>query len=379
MARFSKGLQGVIAGQSKVGLVNGLEGILAYRGYPIQDLASKTSYVETAHLLLNGKLPNKAELEAFTRGLKKHRKLPSTITDMIRLLPKKAHTMANLQTIVSALGCYTLETMDRISLDELKKQCIELIAQFPTIVAACWRASQGQEILEPKDELCHSGNFLYMVAGHEFDEEAAKIFDKCLILHAEHSFNASTFTARVVSSSQPSLHATVSAAVGSLYGPLHGGANERVLNMISEINGTDEVEAWVLKKLSHKEKIMGMGHRVYQVKDPRSYVLEEMLDQYAKKKNDHREYDILKKIESVMRCEMEKKGKDIWPNVDFFSGALYRLLEVPVPLFTPVFALSRVAGWCAHILEQQEDNRIYRPVCEYIGDRDLSVPSIDQR
>lgn len=379
MARYSKGLQGVIAGESKVGYVNGLQGVLRYRGYSIEDLAKNTSYIETAYLLLNGKLPKQSELTDFQEKLKIRRALPSGFNDIIRALPKDAHPMATLQTAVAALGTFKDKTLDQSTPKEVMETALELVAQFPTIVATCWRASQGKDILEPKNDLDHASNFLYMCTGEIPEADGTKLFDTCLTLHAEHSFNASTFTTRVVTSSLPSFYAAISAGVGSLYGPLHGGANERVLSMISEIKGPDEAEAWVMKKLANKEKIMGMGHRIYQVKDPRSFVLEEMLAQYAKKKNQTQDYEVLKIIEKVMQREMEKKGKDIWPNVDFFSGAVYKILGIPAKLFTPIFAVARIAGWCAHVIEQLEDNRIYRPICEYIGDTDLKVTPIEKR
>ncbi len=376
-AMVNQGLQGVVAGESKIGFVDGTNGILMYRGYPIDVLAKNSNYLETSHLLLFGSLPNRQQLKTFTDTVKKKRKLPREILKIIRILPTAAHPMELLQTITAAMGIH--ETMDTKKIEKIEERSIELIAQFPTIVAACWRAKQKQKIISPHPKLGHSANFLYMITGNVPDPLEAQMFDTCLVLHAEHSFNVSTFTARVVASSLPSLHASISAAVGALYGPLHGGANEKVLKMISEIKSPDQVETWVQEKLSRKEKIMGMGHRVYQVKDPRSYVLEEMLATLSKKKNDTKYYELLKKIEEIVQRESTKKGKYLWPNVDFFSGALYKLMGIPEILFTPVFAIARIAGWSAHVIEQMKDNRIIRPDCDYTGAKNLSYIPMAER
>lgn len=373
----SQGLQGVVAGESKIGFVDGEKGVLMYRGYPIDLLAKNSNYSETAYLLLFGSLPTQQELKSFNEIIKKKRKLPREILKLIRILPTAAHPMEMLQTVISAMG--THETMTPQNIAKIEERSIELVAQFPTIIASCWRAKNRKKIISPHARLDHSANFLYMLSGKVPNAEEARMFDTCLVLHAEHSFNVSTFTARVVASSLPSLHAAVSAAVGALYGPLHGGANEKVIKMISEIKNPDQVETWVQDKLSRKEKIMGMGHRVYQVKDPRSYVLEEMLATLSKKKNDARHYELLKKIEEIVQREITKKGKYLWPNVDFFSGALYKLMGIPEMLFTPVFAIARIAGWCAHIIEQMKDNRLIRPDCDYTGPKNLSYTPVAQR
>ncbi|MBI4040266.1 MAG: citrate/2-methylcitrate synthase [Deltaproteobacteria bacterium] len=372
MSDYSKGLQGVVAGESKIGLVDGTQGVLAYLGYPIQVLAQYSTYEETAFLLLNGRLPKKKELSAFEEKLKKYRALPSEALEVIELLPSETHPMEALQTVVSLLGSFSKVT-------DLKEKSIELIAQFPTIVAHCWCMKHKKEVTLPHEDLSHAANFLYMLHGEEPAPDVARMFDICLILHAEHSFNASTFTARVVASTLTTLHASISAAIGALYGPLHGGANEKVLDMISDVASEKQVNEWVSEKMDRKEKIMGMGHRVYKVKDPRSYILEEMLKTLSTKLKNMTTYKILKEIETVVRKEMEKQGKDIWPNVDFFSGALYELMGISRELFTPVFAISRISGWCAHVLEQLEDNRIYRPACQYVGARNVAYKPIETR
>src|SRR3989338_8508296 len=359
----NKGLRDVIADESKIGFIDSHKGVLAYRGYTVQTLAQNSSFIETSYLLLYGKLPTQSELEAFDKKLRKTRDLPSNVLKMTKLFPPKTHPMVSFQTMVAAIGAFSNDAANAKPREVLLDRCIELVAQFPTIIAACWRDKSKKPLIKPNSKLDHSSNFLTMLTGKTPDSEMAKMFDVCLILHAEHSF-----------------HASIAGAIGSLYGPLHGGANEKVSEMISEIKNPADVEAWVLGKFSRKEKIMGMGHPIYQVKDPRSYILEEMLRQLSQKKNNSKEYEILKKIEEVTRREMEKRGKtDVWPNVDFFSGALYKLMGIPVELFTPLFAMARISGWAAHILEQLEDNRIYRPDCDYVGPLNLSYVNIAQR
>lgn len=374
MSSASKGLKGVVIGNSSIGFIEGTQGILSYRGFPVQVLAEKSTYIETAYLLLYGKLPLPTELKAFDQKLRKNRKLPKDILKMIRLFPPKSHPMVVLQAIVAALGASSKNP------SLLHERSIELIAQFPTIVAAYSRHQTKKPIIEPNPKLDHSSNFLYMLSGKAPDSNIAKMFDICLVLHAEHGFNASTFTGRVVASTLSSLHASIAGAIGSLYGPLHGGANEKVLEMISEIKDISMVEKWVLDKFAKKEKIMGMGHPIYSVKDPRSYILEDMLCKLSQEKKNTKDYHILKKIESITCREMEKIGKNIWPNVDFFSGALYKLMGIPAQLFTPIFGIARIAGWAAHIIEQQvEDNRILRPDCNYTGPHDVPYVPIEQR
>lgn len=366
-----KGLKGVIIGDSSIGLVEGTKGILLYRGYPVQVLAERATYLETTYLLLYGKLPSVQELKSFDQKLRKVRTLPSYILKIMNLFPPKTHPMVALQSIVGALGANKKNSLEQLS--------IELISQFPTIVASFARIQSGKKVILPNPKLDHSSNFLYMLSGKIPDPKIAKMFDVCLVLHAEHGFNASTFTGRVVASTLSSLHAAVSGAIGSLYGPLHGGANEKVLEMLPEVKELSNVEKWVLGKFERKEKIMGMGHAIYSVKDPRAYILEDMLKKLSQEKKNTKDYELLKKIEEITRREMEKRGKNIWPNVDFFSGALYKLMGIPSQLFTPIFAIARIAGWAAHVIEQISDNRILRPDCNYIGPQDISFVPIEKR
>jgi citrate synthase len=253
------------------------------------------------------------------------------------------------------------------------------VVQLASVVAAWQRFHTGQEYMPPRQDLSHGANFLYMMRGEEPDEFEGRVMDTCLVLHAEHGFNASTFTARVVASTMSTCYSSISAAIGSLYGSLHGGANEKAMAMVEAIGSKDEAAQWVGDALDNKQKIMGMGHRVYKAKDPRSVIMEEFLVELSKRKNNTRSYDILKQVENTFRERMEEKGKPIYPNVDFFSGAVYDLLGIPKILFTPIFAVSRVAGWLAHILEQRKDNRLYRPKSLYVGSEPREWVALEKR
>lgn len=374
---FAKGLEGVIAAESKICKINGEVGLLSYRGYTIQDLAEHSNFEESTWLLLYGALPTAAELEHFTGKLVANRSIPESVVASLRALDASTHPMIALQAAVAALG--GVDPIPAAHNEANFERAIRLIAQFPTIVAAWHRLSQGLEPLAPREDLGHGQNFLYMLDGKAPDEETGRIFDVCLILHMEHGFNASTFTGRVVASSLAPMEASVSAAVGSLYGPLHGGANEAVLIQLDEIPSADVTEQWVLDALASKTKIMGMGHRVYKAKDPRSFVLEGFLTRIAEKTGGNENYRKLKIIEATFAREVQAKGKPIYPNVDFFSGSLYELLGIPVVQFTPIFAIARVVGWTAHILEQWDGNRIFRPKSLYSGPLDLSWGPVAER
>lgn len=363
---YAKGLAGVIAAESTICKIDGDAGYLRYRGYSIQDLSENSNFGESSYLLLYGKLPSEAELAAFDAQVMSYRALPSFVIDMLKALPRDTHPMIALQAAVAALGA--LEPVAAGHNEENFTRAKRLIGCFPTIVAAWDRIINGNEPLDPRDDLGHGQNFLYMLTGEAPDAETGHIFDVCLILHMEHSFNASTFTARVVASTEAPMDASVSAAVGALYGPLHGGANERVLHMLDTIPSAAEAADWLAAALENKTKIMGMGHRVYRAKDPRAYVLEAFLKPIASKTGGSENLDKLLIIEAEMKRIMEEKGKPIYPNVDYFSGSLYQMLGIPTDLFTPIFAIARVVGWTAHILEQWEDNRIFRPRALYTGD-----------
>jgi len=374
-ATYAKGLAGVIAAESKICRIDGQQGLLSYRGYTIQDLAANSTFSESAYLLLYGALPTKAQLDEFDARLTSYRAIDDSVVNVLKALPKTTHPMLALQAGIAALGG-TGEVPaghDEANFD----RAIQLIARTPTIVAAWKRLSEGDAPLAPRTDLGHGQNFLYMLTGEAPDQETGHIFDVCLILHMEHSFNASTFTSRVVASTTAPLDSAISAAVGSLYGPLHGGANERVLHMLDEVESAAVAEEWVMNALASKTKIMGMGHRVYKAKDPRAFVLEGFLTRIAEKTGGNENYRKLKVIESTMAREVGAKG--IYPNVDFFSGSLYQLLGIPTELFTPIFAVGRVVGWCSHVLEQWEDNRIFRPRALYTGDESNTWVDFDAR
>lgn len=372
---YAKGLAGVIAAESTICNIDGEAGLLSYRGYAIQDLGQNSTFSESAYLLLYGSLPSSEQLTAFEKRLASCREIDASIYNLFRALDPSTHPMIALQAAVAAHG--GIGPVEAGHNDANFTRAIELISRFPTMIAAWQRIKAGLEPVAPRSDLGHGQNFLYMLSGQAPDAETGHIFDVCLILHMEHGFNASTFTGRVTASTLAPMDAAVAAAVGSLYGPLHGGANEAVLDMLAGIDTADVAEAWTMNALANKTKIMGMGHRVYKAKDPRSHVLESFLARLAEKTGGNENYRKLKVIETTMAREVGKKG--IWPNVDFFSGSLYELLEIEVELFTPIFALARIVGWTAHILEQWEDNRIYRPDAYYTGANDLTWKPFDAR
>jgi citrate synthase len=377
-SEYAKGLEGVIAAESQICFINGEEGKLYYMGYSIEELVEQCSYEEIVYLLLYGDLPTASELEGFTKRMRSSRPLPEPVKQMIHSFPTGAHPMELLQSVMAYLSSYVQHKIHHSASCNCR-DTLHQVAQMATVIATYARFRDGSDYVEPNDDLSHGANFLYMLHGEEPDPDEGKIMDDCFILHAEHGFNASTFTSRVVASTLSTCYSSISAAMGSLYGSLHGGANERVLKMVDAIGDKGKVAGWVDNALSKKQKVMGMGHRVYKAKDPRAKVIEKYLQDMSEKKNNWRDYEILKEIERVFGERMKDKGKPIYPNVDFFSGALYRLLGIPTVLFTPIFAAARVAGWLSHVLEQRVDNRLYRPKSLYVGKKDLPVVPIDKR
>lgn len=375
---FAKGLEGVIAAESKICRVDGEAGKLYYMGYSIQDLVKHCSFEEVTYLLLNEELPNEEELADFSRRMRDGRDLPQPVINMIRDFPADAHPMELLQSVISYLSSYVQHRIHH-GPDCNCRDTLHQISQMTTVVATYQRFRDGKGYLAPRKDLSHGANFLYMLRGEEPDPVEGEIMDKALILHAEHGFNASTFTARVVASTMSTCYCSISAAVGALFGTLHGGANEKVMHMVDDIGNTDTAKEWVNRTLDAKQKVMGMGHRVYRAKDPRSIVIEDYLQKLGEIKGKTNYYDILKSVESAFRERMEQKGKPIYPNVDFFSGAVYRLMDIPTALFTPVFAMARAAGWLSHILEQRVDNRIFRPKALYNGLQGRKVVPIGER
>ena len=364
------GLRNIEVADTKISAIDGINGKLIYRGYDVLDLVKKSTFEETACMLLNDDLPTQDMLNDFFNNLLTSREIPEGIEKNLENLPKNSNPMDVLQSTVSALALYdTKKTDDR---DTNYNRAIQLIAKIPIIVAYWDRIRSGKKLVRPSKKLNHAGNFLYMLTGNEPDEELSRIFDICLILHAEHSFNASTFAAREVVSTRAHMYAAVSAAIGALSGELHGGANYQVMQMLLNIKTEDRVESWVKEKLVQGKKIMGMGHAVYKTFDPRAEVLRELSRRLSEKTGEPW-FKITKKIEDITAEEMKKvKGSDIFPNVDLYSASTYYMLKIPPDLNTPIFAISRVAGWASHIIEEKfaeaaPKPMLYRPKAVYVG------------
>ena len=378
LVTFRPGLENVEAAQSAISEIDGKRATLEYRGYAVEVLAKESCFEETAWLLMKGDLPAQKQLAEFDHQLRQHRSIHFRLKDLIRGLPEHGHPMDALQTCVSALGLFY---PCRNTKDPAKnwEACVRLTAVLPTLVAAFARTCRGEEILEPRTDLDHAANFYYMTFGKEPTPATRKVLDACLVLHAEHNMNASTFTARVVGSSLASPYAAVSAAVGSLSGPLHGGANEECLLQLEEIGGAANVKPWLDAKLTGdpKFKVMGLGHRVYKVKDPRATVLQEYAEQVFAETVRPKNYETALELERVTAGIYGAKG--VFPNVDFYSGVVYQALGLPTEVFTPIFAIGRVAGWLAHWLEQLHGNRIYRPEQQFVGKHQLAYIPLEKR
>jgi citrate synthase len=364
------GLRNIEVADTKISAIDGINGKLIYRGYDILDLVKKSTYEETACMLLNDDLPSKDVLSEFNDKLLTSRTIPDGLEKILKDMPKTANPMDVLQSSVAVLAAYDNEKLDDRHTNY--NRAINLISKLPIIVA-CWdRIRNGKEIILPSKDLGHAANFLYMLTGNVPDAEFARIFDICLILHAEHSFNASTFAAREVSSTRAHMYAAVSAAIGALSGELHGGANFQVMMMLLDIKTEEKVESWIKERLAKGKKIMGMGHAVYKTFDPRAEVLRELSRRLSEKTGEPW-YKITKKVEDTTAEEMKKiKGSDIFPNVDLYSASTYYMLKIPTDLNTPIFAISRVAGWTAHIIEEKfaeaaPKPMLYRPKAVYVG------------
>lgn len=366
------GLEGIVVADSKICLVDGKRGRLYYRGYKIEDLA-KGSFEETAYLLVYGKLPNKKELDSFSKRLAKERNLPEYVIGIIRSLPRKTNSMEALRTAVSALGNGAADPRD-IGLTDQINIGIPLIAKFPTIVAYHHRLRTGKKIIKPNPKLDHAANFLYMLFGKEPDDIDSRAMDMDFILHAEHSFNASTFAVRVAVSTLSDIYSAFTTGIATLKGPLHGGAAHEVWSMLEKIKSAENVEKYVKNILAKHGKIMGYGHRVYKTYDPRARVLNKMALQMSKKKNNMKYYEIAQRLESVMARE-----KNLYPNVDFYSAIVYHHLGMPADVNTPIFAIGRTAGWVAHSVEQYENNRLIRPLDFYTGAIGLKYVPLEKR
>jgi len=373
---YRPGLEGVPATQSAVCDIDGKRGILTYRGVPVDQLARQSSFLETAYLLIWGELPTIFQLNAFQQDVQMHRRVSFRIRDMMKCFPAGGHPMDALQASAASLGLF----YSRRALNDpqyITEAVVRLIAKIPTMVAAFQLIRKGQDPIQPRDDLAYSANFLYMLTEREPDPLAARIFDACLILHAEHSLNASTFSARVTASTLTDPYAVVASAVGTLAGPLHGGANEDVLEMLEQIGTPDRVEAWLDQAIALKQKIMGFGHREYRVKDPRAVILQGLAEDLFLRFGHDAMYDVARRLEQVAAERLGPKG--IYPNVDFYSGLVYRKLGIPRDLFTPIFAIARTAGWLAHWREQIGANRIYRPTQIYTGHGERSWLPLETR
>jgi len=375
---FVPGLAGIPCAKSAIGLVDGSAGKLQYRGYPIGDLAKACSFEEVVYLLLLGELPTEAQLAPFRDEMVREREISFRAIDVFERLPERAHPMTALTIGVSTLGSYY--EGDHVEDLELSRAiAVRLTAKVPTLVAAWHRIRQGKRPVPPRADLGHAENFLYMLDGEVPDPMAAHVAEVALILHAEHSMNASTFAARVTGSTLADPYAVVASAVGALSGRLHGGANERVLDMLRAIPdpSPEGVRRWAEDRLARHDKIMGFGHRVYKVKDPRADILQNLATDLFAKLGRTPIYDLAVELEGQMEKLVGHKG--IYPNVDFYSGIVYEKLGIPVDLFTPVFAVARVSGWLAHLLEQLEDNRIFRPSQIWVGEKDRTFVPMAER
>jgi citrate synthase len=370
---YLPGLAGVPATKSNISSIDGEKGILAYRGYNIQELAENSTFEETSSLLLCGELPCKADLEEFDRQLRGERKLKYNVREIMKYLPATGHPMEMLQTAISAMGMFytgsnvLTESLGREDEYYVHTMSVKIISRVASIVAAWQHVRHGYDPIEPRSDLTHAENFLYMMTGVEPDPLTARIMDACLIMHAEHTINASTFAAMVCASTLAGPFRVIAAAIGTLAGPLHGGANQRVVEMLDEIGRPENVRNWLEMKQEEKDVIWGMGHREYKTKDPRATILQKMLHEWADKKGDLSPmFETALELES--QCEEILGPKGVYPNVDYYSGILYSEMGIPADQFTPIFAVSRIAGWMAHWKEQLSDNRIFRPTQIYTGE-----------
>lgn len=367
----TKGLEGIVAATSSISSI--VDGVLTYRGYDIDDLAEQATFEETAYLLWFGSLPTSAELEALRRDLSTFAALPEPVLAQMKLYPKEGSTMAALRSAVSALALYD-ESADDMSREANERKAVKLQAQIPTIVAAIARLRKGLEPVAPLENVSIAENFLYMLWGEKPDDVSVKALDQALVLHADHELNASTFAGRVTVATLSDIYSGVTSAIGALKGPLHGGANEAVMKMLEEIGSLEKVDGYIKQKLDNREKIMGFGHRVYKNGDPRAKHLMKMSRELGTMKGDTTLYEMSVKVEELVTGQ-----KGLKPNVDFYSASVYTQLGIERELFTPIFAISRVSGWTAHILEQYEDNRIIRPRAEYTGQLEMKYVPVDER
>jgi citrate synthase len=373
VAEVKVGLQDVVVATSSICSIDGQRGILTYRGYDIHDLAEHATFEEVVYLLWYGRLPRQHELDELIQQLAENRPISPEIVDLLKRLPPPQHPMETLRTAVSALSLYDAEAED-MSEEANRRKALRLTGQMGTLVAAFGRIREGKEPVPPDPKLGHAANFLYMLKGERPDPEDAHWFDVALILHADHSYNASTFCARVTASTLSDMHSCITSAIGALKGPLHGGANEQVMRMLLEIQTPENVAPYIHNLLAQKKKVMGFGHRVYHTEDPRATVLRRMSEALGKRTGQTKWFEMSKQIEDLMIRE-----KKINANVDFYSASSYYVLGIPVDLYPLVFAVSRISGWTAHVLEQYANNKLIRPLAEYVGPTNQKYVPISQR
>jgi citrate synthase len=373
---FMPGLAGVPAAKSAVSDVDGQAGILEYRGIRIEDLCGRSSFLETAFLLLFGRLPTQEQLAKFVDDVTRHRRVKYRIVDLLKCLPEHGHPMDALQAAVAALGMF-YPGRNVKDVENNYWSAVRLLAKLPTIVAAYARLRKGDDYLPPRDDLSFSENFLYMFTETVPPKVLVDAFDVCLIVHAEHTMNASTFTGLVTASTLADPYTVVASSIGALKGPLHGGANEEVVGMLREIGSPERVRNHVEQKIRAKEKLMGFGHRVYKVKDPRAIILQKVCERLFKETGTSALYEVALEVEKVASELMGAKG--IYPNVDFYSGMVYDKMGIELEFFTPMFAMARVAGWLAHWFEQLKENKLYRPEQIYAGDHNRPYVPIEER
>ena len=357
---YSPGLAGVVAGETEICWVDPNAGLM-YRGYDIHEMAQKANFEEVGYLLLNGELPTAGQLAEFSKSLAAERKLPEPVLEMLRLMPKNTHPMDMLRTGVSMLASFDPELNDHSHAANVRK-AIRLLARVSTLVTDGWRISQGQRPIEDKPNLTHAGNFFYKLTGGVPQDWQIRMLDTIYILYADHEYNASTFAARVTASTLADMYAAVTSACGTLKGPLHGGANEESMKMLDEIGTADRAEKWMMDALAHKKKIMGFGHRVYKKGDSRVPIMREIARDLGKRLGKEQWVPICENLEATMERE-----KQLCANVDLYAAPVFTMLKFPPELNTPIFAVSRVAGWCAHVIEQHDHNRLIRPRCLYNG------------
>jgi len=371
----SRGLEGVVANSTRLSDVRGDEGQLIYCGYDINELVGKVSYKEVVYLLWHRKLPNRKELDTFVRELRSQRQLPEPVIAFLKSAPRDAGPMDVMRTAISMLGLYDPEMEKEATPEINRRRAVSITAKIGVIAAYFHRARNGKTLPPVRDDLTEAEHFLYLMCGEPQSKEASDTLDVAFILHADHGMNASTFSARVTISTLSDFYSAITAAIGTLKGPLHGGANEGVIHMLEEIGSVDKVDAYIEKQLAEKKKIMGIGHRVYKTLDPRAPHLRAMAIKLSEKLGDPKWIKMSERIAQLM-----KEKKNLNANVDFYSATVYYSLGIPTDLFTPIFAIARCSGWCAQVLEQLEDNRLYRPLSEYVGEPvGKKVVPIDER